>query len=256
MYRARFPQRLSNVHVALAIGVLLVFVISGSYHQDVKIYLANTQDHSISYQEEPPVNSLVHGGDKGHTVPSHDTPKHSSAEHATSGHKSPDHAGSPIHDNSILSQVHSELNTLVNGGDQGHKAPSHDAAEHSSPANVVTPRIPNIVHGRDEGEGTGLGLNHVIQGIAPLPVREKMSAKLKAWGKEADMKGKGRGWLELTYTAVATLQASRSQLRTPIHAPATLQVPPCMWPGAPVRAMAWYASSSAAIGQYISEGAA
>lgn len=42
LYRARFPQRLSAFHFAIVITVILIFVISGSYHDDVSTYLRNT----------------------------------------------------------------------------------------------------------------------------------------------------------------------------------------------------------------------
>lgn len=63
LYRVRFPQRLSSLHVAIMISVALFFVISGSYHEDVKIYLKKTpgiSGHSSLGRPTPRIPNIIH----------------------------------------------------------------------------------------------------------------------------------------------------------------------------------------------------
>lgn len=61
LYRARFPQRLSSLHVAILISVALLFIISGSYHKDVRTYLENSPViSSMPGRRGPRIPNIIH----------------------------------------------------------------------------------------------------------------------------------------------------------------------------------------------------
>lgn len=63
LYRARFPQRLSTIHVAILILVTVLFFISGSYHDDVTTYLKNTpgiSGHGLPGFRGPRIPNIIH----------------------------------------------------------------------------------------------------------------------------------------------------------------------------------------------------
>lgn len=63
LYRARFPQRLSTIHVAIVILVTLLFIISGSYHDDVTTYLKKTpgiSGHGLPGFRGPRIPNIIH----------------------------------------------------------------------------------------------------------------------------------------------------------------------------------------------------
>ncbi|CAN8103511.1 unnamed protein product [Discula destructiva] len=114
MGRARFPQRLSSLHIVIGISILLLFIISGSYHEEVKTYLVNTPATSDS-------TIINHNTPDPEFTPSQDKP-------STSGSQESKAPGLPSLMNEDLS-------------DHGISGGPGSASGH-----VNTPRIPNIVH--------------------------------------------------------------------------------------------------------------
>lgn len=62
LYRARFPHRLSTIHVAIVVTVIFLFIISGSYHDDVTTYLKKTpgiSGHGLG-RRGPRIPNIIH----------------------------------------------------------------------------------------------------------------------------------------------------------------------------------------------------
>lgn len=147
MSRSMLPQRLSNLHIVILTGFVILFAVSGAYYQDVKTYLAKApavpdarlSDSIISGQDVSDHGVMLGDGDVReqaatleHSVPGMKIPEHVVPEKETSDHKIP-----------LWHKITGGGKTAQPPKDKAPDTPGHSTSQKTT---TLAPRIPNIVH--------------------------------------------------------------------------------------------------------------